>query len=100
MGIIEQLKIRKALVDEIEADLIGPRSGNTREEREKEKINNRPDQAYLAGVFFPGNWEVEEEEELRGDGGDADDEDNSAGNVANDKLFKPSSFGFTCRLDP
>ncbi len=100
MGITEQLKIRKALVDEIEADLIGPRKGNTREEREKEKINNRPDQAYLAGVFFPGNWEVEEEEELRGDGGDTDDEDNSDSNVANDKLFKPSSFGFTCRLDP
>ena len=69
MGISEQVKIREALIDEIEADLIGPRRGDTREEREKEKITNRPDQAYLAGVFFPGNWEVEEEEKLRGDGG-------------------------------
>ena len=62
MGISEQLEIRKALVDEIEADLVGPRKGNTPEERENEITTRNPQSEYFAGVFFPGDWEIAEEE--------------------------------------
>ena len=52
MGISEQVKIREALVDEIEADLVGPRKGNTPEERENEITTRNPQSEYFAGVFF------------------------------------------------
>jgi len=102
LGIKEQVEIRQRLIDEIEADLIGPRKGKTPEERAVEVLpgNRNPKNEYVAGVLYPGNWEVEEEEKEKGDGGDTDDEDNTDSNVANDKLFKPSSFGLTCRLSP
>ena len=43
MGIIEQLEIRKALVDEIEADLVVPRKGNTAEERDAALVKEKED---------------------------------------------------------
>jgi len=102
LGIKEQVEIRQRLIEEIEADLVGPRKGKTKEERDHEILpgNRNPKNEYVAGVLFPGNWEVEDEEKEQGDGGDTDDEDNTDSNVANDKLFKPSSFGLTCRLAP
>ena len=100
MGISEQLEIRKALVDEIEADLVGPRKGNTPEERENEITTRNPQSEYFAGVFFPGDWEIAEEEKTNQLGSEADEEDESDSKDALDKMFKPSSFGFTCRLSP
>jgi hypothetical protein len=96
----EQVEIREKLIEEIEADLIGPRVGETKEKRAYEILsrNKSPEHEYFAGVLYPGNWEVESEEmihELKDD-----DNENSSSNVANDKLFKPSSFGLTCRLTP
>ena len=100
MGIEKQSEIRQRLIKEIEADLIGPRKGKTEEEREHEVLpgTRNPLNEYVAGVLFPGNWEVEDEEKVQEDGGNTEDEDNTDSNVANDKLFKPSSFGLTCRL--
>jgi len=102
LGFPEQKEIRQRLIYEIEADLIGPRKGKTKEEREHEVLpgNRNPKNEYVAGVLFPGNWEVDDEEKEQEDGGDTNDEDNTDSNVANDKLFKPSSFGLTCRLAP
>ena len=102
MGIKEQEEIRQRLIDEIELDLIGPRKGKTPQERQNEVLpgNRNPKNEYVAGVMYPGNWEVEDEDKIQETGGDADEEDNYDSNVANDKLFKPSSFGLTCRLDP
>ena len=102
LGSKEQKEIRQRLIDEIELDLIGPRKGKTYEERQNEILpgNRNPKNEYVAGVLYPGNWEVEDEDKLVEDGGDTDEEDNTDSNVANDKLFKPSSFGLTCRLAP
>ena len=102
MGIEEQVEIRQRLIDEIEADLIGPRKGATKEERAVEVLpgNRNPKNEYVAGVLFPGNWEVSDEDKEQESGGDTDDEDNTDSNVMSDKLFKPSSFGLTCRLSP
>tara|TARA_Y100001936_G_C16087749_1_gene683131 strand:- start:1519 stop:5082 length:3564 start_codon:yes stop_codon:yes gene_type:complete len=97
-----QYEIREKLIEELEADLIGPRFGDTPEKREHEILppNRRPHDEYFAGVLFPGNWEVEDEEIEQESGGDSNDEDNVDANVASDKLFKPSSFGLYCRLTP
>ena len=96
----KQVEIREKLIEEIEADLIGPRFGETKEDRAYEILpkNRRPENEYYAGVLYPGNWEVEPEE-ITKDMGD-DDDDNSSSSVSVDKLFKPSSFGLTCRLAP
>lgn len=102
MGFKEQSEIRELLIHEIEIDLIGPRKGKTEEERKHEVLpgNRNPKNEYVAGVLFPGNWEVDDNEKEQEDGGNTEDEDNTDSNVANDKLFKPSSFGLTCRLSP
>lgn len=102
MGVKEQSEIRQRLIDEIEADLIGPRKGKTEEERKHEVLpgNRNPKNEYVAGVLFPGNWEVDDNEKEQEDGGNTEEEDNTDSHVANDKLFKPSSFGLTCRLSP
>jgi len=95
-----QIEIREKLIDEIEADLIGPRVGDTKEKRAFEILpkNRSPENEYFAGVLYPGTWEVEPEEIIQKM--DDDDDDNLSSSVANDKLFKPSSFGLTCRLAP
>ena len=97
-----QYEIREKLIQELEADLIGPRFGDTSEKREHEILppNRRPHDEYFAGVLFPGNWKVADEEIEKDSGGDSNDEDNVDANVASDKLFKPSSFGLYCRLTP
>ena len=81
--------------------MIGPRIGDTKEKRAYEKLprNRRPENEYVAGVLFPGNWQVEDEE-IDQDTPDDENDDNSSSSVSNDKLFKPSSFGLTCRLAP
>ena len=89
MGIKEQIEIRQMLVDELEADIVGPRH-----ETETLKIN--PKNEYLAGVLFPGGWDLDEEDKVR-DEVEADDD--SIQSVLQDNLFKPSSFGLTCRID-
>ena len=94
MGITEQLEIRKALVDEIEADLIGPRLG------ENEIIRINPQSEYVAGVFFPINWEIDDEDKIQDIGGDTNDEDNADVTTVNANLYRPSSCGLTCRLSP
>ena len=101
MGTKEQVAIRQHLIEEIEADLIGPRIGNTKEKRSFEILprNRSPENEYVAGVLFPGNWQVGDEE-IDQEMADDDNDDNSSSNVSNDKLFKPSSFGLTCRLAP
>ena len=101
MDIKKQIEIRQQLIEEIEADLIGPRIGDTKEKRAYEKLprNRRPENEYVAGVLFPGNWQVEDEE-IDQDTPDDENDDNSSSSVSNDKLFKPSSFGLTCRLAP
>ena len=95
-----QIEIRNRLIEEIEADLIGPRKGATKEERAVEITTRNPKNEYVAGVLFPGNWEVSDEDKEQESSGDTDDEDNTDSNVMNDKLFKPSSFGLECRLAP
>ena len=94
----DQIKIRAALIEEIEADLIGPRNGNTPEERQREETSLSPLHEYFAGVLYPGIWEVADEEKETETGGDSGDEDNPNSNVDVSKLYKPSSFGLTCRL--
>ena len=86
MGSKEQKEIRQRLIDEIELDLIGPRKGKTYEERQNEILpgNRNPKNEYVAGVLYPGNWEVEDEDKLVEDGGDTDEEDNTDSNVANE----------------
>ena len=96
----KQVEIREKLIDEIEAEVIGPRVGETKEKRSFEILpkGRSPENEYFAGVLYPGNWEVESEEitqELSDD-----DDENLSSSVAADKLFKPSSFGLTCRLTP
>ena len=96
----KQVEIREKLIDEIEAEVIGPRVGETKEKRSFEILSKSrsPENEYFAGVLYPGNWEVESEEitqELSDD-----DDENLSSSVAADKLFKPSSFGLTCRLTP
>ena len=88
---IKQAEIRQILIDSIKADVVGPR-------REDEILGINPKNEYLAGVFYPGNWEIDEEDKTSDIGGESSDEDNSDAQVASDKLFKPSSFGLTCRL--
>ena len=94
----KQVEIREKLIEEIEADLIGPRNGNTPEERQREETSLSPLHEYFAGVLYPGNWLVKDEEKETETGGDSDDEDNPNSNVDVAKLYKPSSFGLTCRL--
>lgn len=91
MGAKEQVEIRQILVDEIEADIIGPRKGKN----EILKIN--PKNEYLAGVFYPTGLELDEDDEIKESNSGNDDEDADL-SVSNDNLFKPSSFGLTCRL--
>ena len=71
----KQVEIREKLIEEIEADLIGPRFGETKEDRAYEILpkNRRPENEYYAGVLYPGNWEVEPEEITKDMGDDDDD---------------------------
>ena len=91
---IRQAEIRDKLIEEIEQDLVGPRLG------ENEVLHINPKSEYLAGVFYPGTWEIDEQDKIQEFGGAIDDEDNAVTSVANDALYKPSSFGLTCRLSP
>lgn len=93
MGVKEQVEIRQILIDEIEADIIGPREG------ENEILEINPKNEYLAGVFYPTGLELDEDDEIRESNSGNDDEDTDL-SVSNDNLFKPSSFGITCRLVP
>ncbi len=90
---VKQAEIRQIIIKSIKEDVVGPR-------KEDEILGINPKNEYLAGVFFPGNWEIDEEDKTVDIGGESSDEDNSDAQVANDKLFKPSSFGLTCRLTP
>lgn len=89
MGMKERTKIRQILVDELEADIVGPRC-----ETEILKIN--PKNEYLSGVLFPGGWELDEEDKVRDE--TETDGDDVSHYVLQDNLFKPSSFGLTCRV--
>lgn len=90
---IKQAEIRQILINEIKADMVGPRQVD-------EVLRINPKNEYLAGVFFPGNWEIDDDDKVREIGGESSEEDNSDAPVASDKLYKPSSFGLTCRLTP
>ncbi len=90
MGKKEQAEIRQILIDEIEADIVGPRRGPN----EASKLN--PKTEYLAGVLYPLSIELDAEESIKESNGSEDDEVESK--IPSNNLFKPSSFGLTCRL--
>ena len=91
----EQAEIRRKLIAEIEADIVGPREGP------EESSKLYPLSEYLAGVLYPSNT-VLDGKEL------ADEESSSSGISSEDgevepqsssrSLFKQSSFGLTCSL--
>ncbi len=95
MGIREQAQIRQILVDGIEADIVGPHADD-------EVLTIDPKYEYLAGVISPRYSEHYVEAEIREDGSEEDDDDNTGtfSHTSYDRLFNPSSFGLTCNLDP
>lgn len=98
MGVSEQIVIREKLIHEIESDLVGPRKGNTEQEKQNEIIRFNPKNEYISGVFYPNDWEIDEEDKVEELTSTSDKEDGDISYIASDKLFKPSSFGLTCRI--
>ena len=78
--------VRKIILSEIENDVIGPRNGSD------EIIKEYPSTAYLSGVLFPKETDVEtdSEGEIK-----SESEDESSPNMG----MKPSSMGVTCRVE-
>jgi hypothetical protein len=78
--------VRKIILSEIENDVIGPRNGSD------ESIKEYPSTAYLSGVLFPKETDVEtdSEGEIK-----SESEDESSPNMG----MKPSSMGVTCRVE-
>ena len=99
MSLDIQSEIRQEIIDELKMDLIGPRKGDTDKERQNEITERNPKEEYVAGVLFPRNWNLEEDDLEQENGGDSDEEDGVDRNISKKDMFKPSSFGLTCRLD-
>ena len=82
-------EIRDYMANEIKNNIIGPRSND-------EKISFNPKNEYYAGILFPSNWELDDEDK-ESDGNDSnDDDDSGTSQISKDKLYKQSSFGLTC----
>jgi|APSaa5957512535_1039671.scaffolds.fasta_scaffold02310_3 superfamily II DNA/RNA helicase len=79
------------MVNEIKNNIIGPRSND-------EKINFNPKNEYFAGILFPGDWEVDEEDKESDVSVDSGDDESGTSQISKDKLYKQSSFGLTCLL--
>ena len=83
-------KVRSEMITEFKEYMMGPHWGND------EIIDTNPEFTYMAGILFPQDSEVEQEDtpvEL-GDGSEPEVTDKSVLNSLN-----PSSFGLTCMLD-
>jgi superfamily II DNA or RNA helicase len=81
-------EIRDYMVNEIKNNILGPRSND-------EKIPFNPKDEYFAGILFPNNWELDNEDK-ESDGNDSGDNDSGTSQISKDKLYKQSSFGLTC----
>lgn len=87
---MESSDIRSELVDEFKKYMMGPHWGND------EIIDTVPKFTYMAGILYPQDSEVEQEnvsDEIN-DGSNQEVSDKSVLNSLN-----PSSFGLTCMLD-
>lgn len=94
-----QEEIRSRLIEEIKLDLLGPRKGKTPKERECEDTTRNPKGEYVAGVLYP-EFTLFDDEDLEDDlSCDTNEEDLFDSISAKDSMFKPSSFGLTCRLE-
>lgn len=78
------------LIKEIEADLVGPRGGPS------ESFPLNPKHEYLAGVLYPLSVELDREESISED--DSSEDGETETRISPNNLFKPSSFGLTCRV--
>lgn len=78
------------LIKEIKADIVGPREGP------HESCERDPRIEYLAGVLYPLNVGLDHEESISEDDSAEDGEIESR--ISPNNLFKPSSFGLTCRI--
>ena len=81
-------EIRDYMANEIKNTILGPRSND-------EKISFNPKTEYYAGILFPSNWELDDEDK-ESDGNDSTDDDSGTSQISKDKLYKQSSFGLTC----
>lgn len=86
----DRKRIRQNLIDEIEADIVGPRD-------DTEIIRQNPEREYMVGVLFPNGSELDSEDPK----GDENVEDQESDKIVMSKYnpFKPSSFGLTCLVD-
>jgi len=68
------------MVNEIKNNIIGPRSND-------EKINFNPKNEYFAGILFPGDWEVDEEDKESDVSVDSGDDESGTSQISKDKLY-------------
>ncbi len=83
-------EVRTEMIDEFKKYMMGPHWGND------EIISTNPKFTYMAGILYPQDSEVEQEDVSTeiSDGADQEVSDKSVLNSLN-----PSSFGLTCMLD-
>ncbi len=105
------LEVREMLIDELRADIVGPRGGP----EEKLPSSESPLRGYMSGILFPRHMQADEEDNegrsgvqagggaAAADGGDADagagHSAAGAGGVPSTGA-NPSSFGLSCTLAP
>ena len=105
------LEVREMLIDELRADIVGPRGGPA----EKLPSSESPLRGYMSGILFPRHMRPDEEDDegrsgVQAGGGatSADGEDADAGagpsgasaGGAPSTGANPSSFGLSCTLAP
>ena len=102
------LQVRDMLIEELRADIVGPRGGP----EEVLPSSESPLRGYLSGILFPRHVPPDEEANegrsgvqagAAGTGGDGDEGGDAAGAGAGNAPStgaNPSSFGLTCTLAP
>ena len=104
MGLTEQEQVRSSLIEELEQDLIGPRIYKKGKKSSEGHANTtieyrNPKNEYVAGVLYPSYTIIDDEDKENDAAGDTDEDDNYDLSSAKDSMFKPSSFGLTCRIE-
>ena len=102
------LRVREMLIDELRADIVGPRGGP------EEVLPSResPLRGYMSGILFPRHVPPDEEDNEgrsgvqaggaagEGDAAEAGDPTGAAAGGASSTGANPSSFGLSCTLAP
>lgn len=83
-------ELRTQLLDELRRDLIGPQA-------ETERLNDSPTVAYLAGILYPANTDInaEEDEKLEKIYREGPEEDGENEGVLLSKTINPASLGLS-----